>query len=387
MDRQIVCFTVPALEIALARIGEPSLRHRPVAVAARTTPHTAIQEVSPEAEQEGVHAGMSIRQARQHCAGLRVLPADARRMEQGNQSILEVIQRYAPVWEPIAQGGWWMDLTGTTRLFGRAGESAARIQRDIAREYRLQGVAGVGSNKLVAQTAAALVTPAQVYEVRSGLERAFVAPLSIHALPVLHQPQMRDVVETLDDLNLRTLGEIANVSHPSLHIAVGQWAGPLSRWAMGIDPSPVILPRAQSQWEAAMDLHPDEIDDRVLHGSLSDLLQGLCRRLREHHRMCRLLVLTLRYSDSMEVTKQERIKPASCWEADLLPRLRSLFQRLFRRRVRLNRLTVGVGGLAPYEEQLSLFEDAPSPGRARRLAAALDRIVRRYGERALHYGH
>ena len=117
-----------------------------------------------------------------------------------------------------------------------------------------------------------------------------------------------------------------------------------------------------------MDLHPDEIDDRVLHGSLSDLLQGLCRRLREHHRMCRLLVLTLQYSDSMEVTKQERIKPASCWEADLLPRLRSLFQRLFRRRVRLNRLTVGVGGLAPYEEQLSLFEDAPSPGRARRCA-------------------
>ena len=105
-----------------------------------------------------------------------------------------------------------------------------------------------------------------------------------------------------------------------------------------------------------------------------------------------LLVLTVRYSDSTEVSKQERIKPASCWEADLLPHLRALFQRLFRRRVRLNRLTVGVGGLAAREEQLSLFEDdasspQPSPERARRLAAALDHVSRRYGERVLRYGH
>lgn len=135
-----------------------------------------------------------------------------------------------------------------------------------------------------------------------------------------------------------------------------------------------------------MDIHPDEIDDRLLQGSLFDLLQRLCRRLRDHHRMCRLLVLTVRYSDLTEVTKQERIKPGSCWEVDLLPHLRSLFQRLFRRRVRLNRLTVGMGGLAPCEEQLSLF-DAPSPGRARRLAAALDDVARRFGSQALRYGH
>lgn len=136
-----------------------------------------------------------------------------------------------------------------------------------------------------------------------------------------------------------------------------------------------------------MDLHPDEIDDRSLQGSLFDLLQRLCRRLRDHHRMCRLLVLTLRYSDSTEVTKQERIKTGSCWEADLLPHLQSLFQRLFRRRVRLSRLTVGMGGLAPCEEQLSLFDDGPSPGRVRRLAAALDHVARRFGQQALRYGH
>ena len=284
-----------------------------------------------------------------------------------------------------------MDLTGTSRLLGRVCDSAARIQKDIAQECLLKGVIGIGTNKLIARTAATLVEPDQVCEVCPGSERSFVAPLPLHALPVLNRPPMHRVVETLDDLNLRTLGEIADIPLTSLSIAVGKWAAPLSHWARGIDASPVILPQAQLQWEAAMDLHPDEIDEHLIQGFLFDLLQRLCRMLRRQHRMCHLLILTVRYSDSAEVTKQQLVKPASCWEVDLLPRLRALCQRLFRRRVRLSRLAVGMGGLAPREEQLSLFEEDSSspqhsPGRARRLAVALDHVYRRYGERALRYG-
>ncbi|MCA9465414.1 MAG: hypothetical protein KC643_08225, partial [Nitrospira sp.] len=33
MDRQIVCLCIPKLEVALARLGYPSLRGKPVAIA------------------------------------------------------------------------------------------------------------------------------------------------------------------------------------------------------------------------------------------------------------------------------------------------------------------------------------------------------------------
>jgi DNA polymerase-4 len=47
-----------------------------------------------------------------------------------------------------------MDLTGTTRLFGSACDVATKIQTEVLTQFHLEGVAGVGSNKLVAQTAA-----------------------------------------------------------------------------------------------------------------------------------------------------------------------------------------------------------------------------------------
>jgi DNA polymerase-4 len=392
MDRQIVCFSVPTLEIALARVRDPLLRHRPLAVTGRLTPHSAIQEASAEAERDGVHVGMPLRHAMQHCPNLHVLRSDAQRLQHAEQVIVDVIRRYAALWEPTSRAGWWMDLTGTRRLWGCIGDSASRIQRDIAHDCGLSGVVGVGSNKLIAQTAATLAEPDQVYEVRPGSEQAFIAPLPVHALPVLGGSSMRGVVEMLDDLNLRTLGDIADVPIPSLRIAVGKWALPLSHWARGMDSSPVRLPLTQSQWEAARDLQPDEIDDHRIHGILFALLQHLCRMLRRSHRVCHLLIVTVRYSDAQEVTRQQPIKPGSCWEAELMPHLRCLMGRLFRRRVRLNRIRVGMAGLTASAEQLSLFQhEAPSTQggqeRARRLAMALDHLCRRFGERAIRYGH
>jgi DNA polymerase-4 len=43
-----------------------------------------------------------------------------------------------------------MDVTGTGRLFGPAYDVAAKVQQEILEQYRLDGVAGVGSNKLIA---------------------------------------------------------------------------------------------------------------------------------------------------------------------------------------------------------------------------------------------
>ena len=112
--------------------------------------------------------------------------------------------------------------------------------------------------------------------------------------------------------------------------------------------------------------------------------------LRSQRRVCGRLSLTIRYSDQIEVTKHERIKPETCWECDLSPRVVSLFQRCLRRRIRLRSLTVSMTGLTAYAEQGSLFEE-PTPDqrqreRAKKLAVALDTLHARFGEQAIRYG-
>jgi len=275
MDRQIVCFAIPSFEIALARLHNHALRTRPVAIAPLNTPRALLREVSQEAEQEGLRVGMPIEQARRWCPALHVLSSTPHRMATANQSLLNVITRYAPVWEPFQPGSIVMDLTGTTKLFGLGCDVAATVQQEVLKRFQLEGVAGVASNKLVAQTAATLVEPSELYDVRQGSERVFMSPLSVRTLPGLHRPCMRTVLKRLDDLNLLTLGSIADSPLDALELAVGDAAGQLARWAQGVDHTPVLPPAIQPGLEETVTLDPDDVDDHRLWGTLQDMLQGL----------------------------------------------------------------------------------------------------------------
>ncbi len=286
MDRQIVCFAIPSLEIAMMRVSHPHLRTRPFAVTALDTPRALLREISSEAERDGLHVGMTLDRARRLCPSLQVRLSNPDHLSAATQSMLGIIQRYAPTWEPFLPGALLMDLTGTTRLFGSACDVAAKVQMEVLTQFQLEGVAGVGSNKLVAQTAVTLVAPSELYDVRSGSERLFMSPLSIRALPGAHRPCMRTILKHLDDLNLRSLGDIADSPLEALEVVVGAYAGQLSRWAQGIDPTPVLPPVAHPIVQDTISLTPDEVNDPRLLGRLADSLQDLCRRLRNQRRMC-----------------------------------------------------------------------------------------------------
>jgi DNA polymerase-4 len=391
MDRQIVCLAIPSFEVALARLNNPLLGTRPLAIAPLSTSRALLRAVSLEAQQDGLSVGMPIEQAKRLCPSLNVLSPNPHRVDRANQSLLSVIARYAPVWEPFHAGAFVMDLTGTTRLFGSACEVAAKAQQDILKQYHLDGVAGVGSNKLVAQTAATLIEPSELYEVRHGSECVFMSPLMVRTLPGLHRPCMRKVLQRLDDLNLLTLGDVAGSPLHALELAIGDYAGQLSRWAQGIDHAPVLHPAIQPSLEESVTLEPDEVDDPLLWGTLLDVLQRLCRTLRSQRRVCKSLSLTMRYSDQVEVTKREWVIQETCWEVDLSSQLYVLFQRCFRRRVRLRQMTLSMIGLTAYAEQIALFDERPldsqrTQERAKSLAVALDTLHARFGEQAIRYG-
>ncbi len=391
MDRQIVCFAIPSLAVALARLNDPLLRTRPLAIAPLHVPRALLREVSMEAEREGIHVGMPLDRARRLCPSLRVCSPNPRQVSTANQALLGIIQRYAPTWEPFLPGSVMMDLTGTTRLLGPACDVAAQVQQDVLARYQLEGVAGVGSNKLVAQTAATLIAPSELYDVRHGSERVFMSPLSVRTLPGLHRPCMRKVVQRLDDLNLLTLGDVADSPLDALNVVLGDYAGQVSRWAQGIDPTPVLPPVIHPCLEETVTLEPDEVDDARLWGRLLDVLHRLCRTLRGQRRMCGGLSVTIGYSDQREVTTRERVIPDTCWEMDLSRPLAALFQRGFRRRIRLRLMTVSLTALTAFAEQGVLFDERPpeeqqTRNRAQRLAMALDQLHHRFGEQAIRYG-
>lgn len=387
MDRHIISFEIPALGIALARLADPSLRNRPVALApAPTSSRTLLQEISREARNEGLVAGMSVVQARRLCPALRVLSPDPVRLRQATRCLHDVAVRVAPVWEPWGPGHLYLDLTGTSRLFGPVSGTAARLEREVAGRHGLAGVAGVASTKLVSHIAAGLVAPLELCEVWPGAERAFLAPLPVAALPGLDHGPESAALAMLEDLNITTLGELGDVPRPHLELVLGEHGPRLRDWARGLDPSPVLPPPRRSRIEESLALTPDELDEDVVLGVLYGGLERLCRELRGQRRLCRRLALTLRHSDHVIVEGSGRVPVATQWEAELFPPLDALFRRRFRRRVRLRSVTLGLEELVPAEAQLSLFPEPPASLRAHRLALALDHLRARFGDRAISLG-
>src|SRR6185437_13005972 len=127
MDRQIVCFAIPAVEVALAQLHDSRLRTRPVAIAPLNTARALIREVSSEATQAGITVGMSVDHARRVCPSLHVLAPNPLRVRNADESLLKVVASYAPVWERLQPGSFLMDVTGTGKLFGPASDVAAKV--------------------------------------------------------------------------------------------------------------------------------------------------------------------------------------------------------------------------------------------------------------------
>ena len=390
MDRHIACFDIPGLEIALTRLRDPSLHHRPLAVASSPSPRASLIDLSDEALGDGLRAGVSLEEARRRCPSLQVFVHSRRRVQEAHGLLQEAVAHYAPIWEPVRPGQFYLDLTGTTRLFGRAVDTAVRLEREVKERHGLRGVLGVATNKLVSRVAASVLTPAHVCDVRAGSESAFVSPVLLAAVTGLQGARGKAALRMLDDLNITTLGELAPIPISHLELAVGPLAEVLHAWAHGIDPSPVWPMTERPALEVSAKIDPSAIDDQMVWGHVAALMESLCRTLRVQQRVCRRLRLTLQHDDHQEISRHRAFPQGTYWEIDIEPVLRALLFASFQRRVRVKQVTLRAEGLGPPDVQTDLFaREAPEERtqvRRQRLTTAVDAIRDRFGDQAVWWG-
>ena len=409
MDRRVICVRIPAFEIALARLEDPALRTWPVAIAS-VRKRGILREVSSEAFRDGLSPGIEVDHARWLCPALKILPPSAARVRRGQQGLQEIVSRFAPVWEPVGPGHLFLDVTGTHRLFGAATDTASLVGGEIAQRSGLSAALATGTNKLVTQVATTIVQPAELYDVRPGSERPFMAPLPPAVLPELKRPGARSIRGVLEDLNLCSLGAIADIPLAQLHLVIGSFADELHRRAQGIDYAPVFAARARPWRMEGLTLEPDAVDvDKVL-GSVFTLVERLARELRDHQLECRRLRVTAVHTDDVEVSREGEVDPGTCWETDLFRIGERLLNSAVKRRVRIRRVIVEAKVAPLPHEQLTLFGETHSSPlwgegfgergkervgpyrptlpveRGRRVAEALDRIRHRFGETAVKWG-
>ena len=374
--RTILHVDLDAFFAAVEQRDRPELRGKPVIVGGGgPNQRGVVSAASYEARTFGVHSAMPLRTAGRLCPQGVFLPVDGRRYQQASRDVMAILRRFTPQVQPISIDEAFLDVTASRALFGDGPEIAQRIKDAVQQEVRLTASVGVAATKLVAKIASDLRKPDGLVVVPSGEEASFLAPLPISRLWGVGEK----TAAALLDFGVRTIGDLAGLDPAVLERRFGKHGAALVGRAHGIDADPVATgePAKSIGHEHTFDV--DTADREVIERTLLGMADGVAWRLRAAGIKAVTITLKLRDSNFTTFTRQVSLEVP----ADLTEPIYEAALTLLRRELRGQRIRL-VGVTASNfrnRDQLALF-GGEDPKR-HQAAEALDRIRRKYGDRAV----
>lgn len=386
MQRHVTHLDFPAFLAAIEQAKHPDYRNRPVIVSSASSTRSVVLSASPEAKREGIYNGMLLKQALRQANGAIVVEPNPELYQRATQYILKRLESFSPFVEPIRFGHIAVDLTGTTRLFGRVKDTAYRIYKDMESSCHLKPSIGIAVNKLVSGIAAHYIQSyAELFDVLAGNEQQFLEPLDVKLLPGIGGAKENVLLE---ELNIRSIGELSEIPVNKLAIVFGRQAYGLHQAARGVDDSPVRPPATQPEIKEEYTFDDDTNHDEVLYGVAYYLIERGCLRLRQLGKKTNRVRLFCRYSDNQVSSRVLTFAEPLQEEYAIAQKLQQVFEGLFERRTRVRYLSVAFQQLQHSAEQIRLFEPELSINayKQRQIIQALDRIRLRNGHKAIGFG-
>ncbi len=383
MERSIVHLSIPDFCAKLEELRRPELGRRPLVLAERA-PGAVILGVNDLSRKEGVREGMPLSKARRLCRKILSIPPDLPFYREQHERALDSLTRFSPLVEGMSLGRYFVDLTGSRRLFGPQPDTAARLEKMFVEKRGLHARVGLASNKLVSRVAATCVGPGELSCIFPGGEASFLSPLPVTFLPGVGEK----TASFLNDFNIRTVGELGAISREDLSEVFGKTAAHLFKAARGIDPSPVHFPQEIPKLCIARALERDEIDREKLEAILFGQVEEAGWMLRARNRYPERLSLEIRYADGASARSEKELPPITT-EIDqrLFGVSRQALRQIFQRRVGVRRIALELSQFSMPFRQMSLFPwEEKSLEKDRRLQKALDSVRSRFGRKSILWG-
>ena len=364
----------------------PELKGLPLIVGGRPDSRGVVCTASYEARKFGVHSAMASAQAARLCPQATWRPPRMDRYAEKSREVVAVFERFTDQIEPLSLDEAFLDLTGSTLLFGPAEQIAHRIKDEILRDTQLVASVGLASNKYLAKVASDLKKPNGFVVVPPGLEaaRQFLAPLPASRL----WGAGPKTTARLEALGFHTIGQIAAADPDWLARRLGvQAAQHLIALAQGLDDRDVESGGNQKsigrENTFAHDLHDLETMEKELLG-FADEVAG---RLRHKRIRAAGMALKVRFSDFSRITRAHTFDEPT----DLAEPFFKAACELLRTRVEPAGRGVRLLGIAATrlinaaDVTGTLFTDDDAT-RQRSVAKAIDHLRARFGEASITRG-
>lgn len=309
--RRILHLDVDAFLASVEQALHPELRGRPVVVGGPPTSRNLVMSCSYESRPFGVRPGMRLAEAQRRCPGAVFRDGDSQAANRLREEVTRLLLRYTPRVEVASIDDFFVDLTGTERLFGTPFDTAGVIRAEVLREIGLPLTIGLGVNRLMARLAGKLGKPGGVAEIWPGYEESFLTGLAVE-----HLPGVGHAIGTmLERFAIRTVGELRLVPREVLFASFGRDGLVLFERARGRDDSPVegthvegaageLVARAPRSIQRETTFEPEEGRRELIEAMLSYLVERAAHRLRAAHLAAGSIEVRIRYVDT-----RPRIEP------------------------------------------------------------------------------
>jgi DNA polymerase IV len=352
---------------------DPRLRGRPVIVGAGV-----VLAASYEAKAHGVRTAMGGGLARRLCPQAVVVGPRMSAYSEASKAVFEVFADTSPLVEGLSIDEAFLDVRGLRRISGPPMDIAVRLRREVLERVGLPITVGVARTKFLAKVASGVAKPDGLLGVPPGGELAF-----LHLLPVERLWGVGPVTsDKLRDRGITTVGQVARLGETALVAMVGRAAGrKLHALAHNRDPRPVQVGRRRRSMGAQRALGRTRRSPEALDAVVVGLVDRLARRLRYARRVCRTVVLRLRFDDFSRATRSHTLPHCTQETEPILATVRALLAATMPTIERQGLTLVGVA--------LGNLEDAGAVqlvlpfNRRRALDATLDSVRDRFGTAAI----
>ncbi|WP_222165212.1 DNA polymerase IV [Edaphocola aurantiacus] len=369
MDRHIVHCDLDTFFVSVERLLNSDLEGKPVLIGGAGD-RAVVASCSYEARQFGIHSAMPMKLARQLCPDAILVRGDHDLYSTFSNTVTEIIEECAPVVEKASIDEHYLDISGMDRFFG-CWKWTQELRARIMKETGLPISFGLSVNKTVSKIATGEAKPCGERQVADGMEKHFLAPLSIRKIPMVGEKSYT----ALRNMGISKIHTLQQMEVFTLRQVLGENGVTIWNKANGMDNSMVVPFRDQKSMSKENTFEADTIDMDRLRKTLAGMVDALAFELRRDGKLAGCITLKIRYSNFDTHTQQVKI-PYTNSDKHIAEKVLELFKKLYSRRMLIRLIGVKLSNLITGSYQIDIFNDTMEEIH---LMQAMDQVRKRFG--------
>jgi DNA polymerase-4 len=379
-SKHIIHLDMDAFYPSVEALDNPALKGKPVIVGG-SKERGVVSSASYEARKFGIYSAQPMARARRLCPDGIFLPVRMSRYQEISGQVLKIFHGFTPLVEPLSIDEAFLDVTGSTRIFGPPETIAKLIKKTILMQTGLTVSAGVAPSKFVAKIASDIDKPDGLTVVSPNEVREFLDPLSVEKMWGVGKMTRL----TLRGFNIRTFRELRQTPAGFLEKKFGKHGINMHLLAMGIDDRDVIPEHdVKSLGHEQTFLH----DITSLDAAKKELLalgNKVARRMRHKGITGHTVTLKVKYNDFVQITRSATLPKPTDDGLEIYSTGCRLLEKtqVTQKPIRLLGISLSHLNFCGIRTQLSLFDRDRSYEKRRKLNTTLDSLYEKFGDQSV----